>query len=260
MSSGEVWKKRVRRRPRLLRHQADVEVARVCRLRRIVRAHDPAGILIVAAQYRQAESGREQRLESLCRESPIVVRMRMERKGLMSMNEDAASFLQDRGDLMGGDPRIFDVLEDRARHDAVKAFLREVTRQLVNIGDQIDILARQVVHSGVLLGVRHPNAVTRALLAILAAGTEFDDRRVRDSRELLDELHDGGQVGWDIRLDPWRGNRGPCGWPGVPDESGDAVEEPAETPDHADRGPSRRKASVTASSPSVPPTYTPTPL
>jgi hypothetical protein len=47
------------------------------------------------------------------------MRVGVQGKGLMGMDEDYAADFQDLGDLEGGDPRVFDVFEIGAGDDAI---------------------------------------------------------------------------------------------------------------------------------------------
>ena len=90
----------------------------------------------MTAQDFQTESGTEQRRQSLCREAPVVVRVAVQSKGLMGMYEDNTPDFQDLGDLEGSDPRVFDMLENGARDDAVDTLAWDVLGQFMGVGDE----------------------------------------------------------------------------------------------------------------------------
>lgn len=123
----------------------------------------------------------------------------MQSKGLVGMDEDNTPDFQDLGDLEGGDPRVFDVLENGAGDDAIDTLAWDVLGQFMGVGDEVYILPRLIVHADVRGRVRDPSTVAGVPLSRLAPRSKLDHPRIGNPGQLFDEPHHCGDV--DVRCE-----------------------------------------------------------
>ena len=100
----------------------------------------------------------------------------MQGKGLVGMDKDNTPDFQDLGDLEGGDPRVFDVLENGAGDDAIDTLAWDVLGQFMGVGDEVYVLPRLIVHADVRGRVRDPGAVAGVPLSRLPPRSKLEHR------------------------------------------------------------------------------------
>lgn len=115
----------------------------------------------------------------------------------MGVDEDKTPDFQDLGDLEGGDPRVFNVLENGAGDDTIDTLVRHVLGQFMSVGDEVYIVPRLIVHADVRGRVWNPRAVARVSLSRLPPRSKLDHPRMGNPGQLLDEPRDRGNV--DVR-------------------------------------------------------------
>lgn len=113
------------------------------------------------------------------------------------MDEDNTPDFQDLGDLEGGDPRVFDVLENGAGDDAIDTLVWDVLGQFMGVGDEVYVLPRLIVHADVRGRVRDPGAVAGVPLSRLPPRSKLDHLRMGNPAQLFDKSQHRGNV--DVR-------------------------------------------------------------